>query len=170
MRNTHFRDDIDEAYDTALKVNPPLRTAADAAALAAGVADGTVDALATDHAPHTDWEKDREFELAPFGMTGLETALSLVLTHLVGPGTIGYDRLVELMAVAPRAILGAEPVKLEAGSVADLTVIDPAERWTVSREGFCSKAGNSGFMGVELTGRATDVYVGGYATMEEPAL
>ena len=150
-------DDIDEAYDTALKVNPPLRTAADAAALAAGVADGTVDALATDHAPHTDWEKDREFELAPFGMTGLETALSLVLTHLVGPGTIGYDRLVELMAVAPRAILGAEPVKLEAGSVADLTVIDPAERWTVSREGFCSKAGNSGFMGVELTGRATHV-------------
>ncbi len=163
-------DDIDEAYDTALKVNPPLRTAADAAALAAGVADGTVDALATDHAPHTDWEKDREFELAPFGMTGLETALSLVLTHLVGPGTIGYDRLVELMAVAPRAILGAEPVKLEAGSVADLTVIDPAERWTVSREGFCSKAGNSGFMGVELTGRATDVYVGGYATMEEGSI
>ncbi len=163
-------DDIDEAYDTALKVNPPLRTAADAAALAAGVVDGTVDALATDHAPHTDWEKDREFELAPFGMTGLETALSLVLTHLVGPGTIGYDRLVELMAVAPRAILGAEPVKLEAGSVADLTVIDPAERWTVSREGFCSKAGNSGFMGVELTGRATDVYVGGYATMEEGSI
>ncbi len=163
-------DDIDEAYDTALKVNPPLRTVADAAALAAGVADGTVDALATDHAPHTDWEKDREFELAPFGMTGLETALSLVLTHLVGPGTIGYDRLVELMAVAPRAILGAEPVKLEAGSVADLTVIDPAERWTVSREGFCSKAGNSGFMGVELTGRATDVYVGGYATMEEGSI
>ena len=163
-------DDIDEAYDTALKVNPPLRTAADAAALAAGVADGTVDALATDHAPHTDWEKDREFELAPFGMTGLETALSLVLTHLVGPGTIGYDRLVELMAVAPRAILGAEPVKLEAGSVADLTVIDPAERWTVSREGFCSKAGNSGFMGVELTGRATDAYVGGYATMEEGSI
>ncbi len=163
-------DDIDEAYDTALKVNPPLRTAADAAALAAGVADGTVDALATDHAPHTGWEKDREFELAPFGMTGLETALSLVLTHLVGPGTIGYDRLVELMAVAPRAILGAEPVKLEAGSVADLTVIDPAERWTVSREGFCSKAGNSGFMGVELTGRATDVYVGGYATMEEGSI
>ncbi len=163
-------DDIDEAYDTALKVNPPLRTVADAAALAAGVADGTVDALATDHAPHTDWEKDREFELAPFGMTGLETALSLVLTHLVGSGTIGYDRLVELMAVAPRAILGAEPVKLEAGSVADLTVIDPAERWTVSREGFCSKAGNSGFMGVELTGRATDVYVGGYATMEEGSI
>ena len=163
-------DAIGPEYQTALKVNPPLRTAEDAAALVAGVADGTVDAIVTDHAPHTDWEKDREFELAPFGMTGLETALSLVLTHLVGPGTIGYDRLVELMAVAPRAILGAEPVKLEAGSVADLTVIDPAERWTVSREGFCSKAGNSGFMGVELTGRATDVYVGGYATMEEGSI
>ena len=163
-------DDIDDTYDTSLKVNPPLRTAADAEALMAAVADGTVDAVATDHAPHTDWEKDREFELAPFGMVGLETALSLMLTNLVAPGKIGYDRLVELMAVAPRAILKVEPVRLEAGSVADLTVIDPEAAWTVERDGFCSKAGNSGFLGAELKGRATDVYVGGYATLEEGAI
>ena len=160
-------DDIDDTYDTSLKVNPPLRTADDAVALVEGLVDGTVDAIVTDHAPHTDWEKDREFELAPFGMIGLETSLSLVLTKLVAQGIIGYDRMVELMAVAPRAILQVEPVRLEAGSVADLTVIDPEAAWTVSREGFCSKAGNSGFLGWELKGRATDVYVDGYATMED---
>ena len=163
-------DAIGPDYPTALKVNPPLRTAADAAALIAGVADGTVDAIVTDHAPHTDWEKDREFELAPFGMTGLETSLGLVLTHLVREGVIGYERMVELMAVAPRAILREEPVTLAAGSVADLTVIDPEAAWTVEAGGFCSKANNSGFVGAELVGRATDTYVGGYATMEDGAI
>lgn len=160
-------DAIDDAYPTSLKVNPPLRTEADTQALIAGVADGTVDAIATDHAPHADWEKDREFELAPFGMVGLETALSLVLTNLVEPGTIDYARLVELMAVNPRAILREEPVRIEAGSAADLTVIDPQAAWTVERDGFYSKAGNSGFLGFELTGRATDVFVGGYATLAD---
>ncbi len=163
-------DAIGPEYQTALKVNPPLRTAEDAAALVAGVADGTVDAIVTDHAPHTAWEKDREFELAPFGMTGLETSLALVLTHLVGAGVIGYDRLVELMAVAPRAILREEPVKLAAGSVADLTIIDPAATWVVEEGDFLSKAVNSGFIGAELTGRATDTYVAGYATMEDGAI
>ena len=98
-------DAITAEYQTALKVNPPLRTAEDAAALIEGLANGTIDAIVTDHAPHTDWEKDREFELAPFGMTGLETSLSLVLTHLVRAGVIDYGRMVEAMAVAPREIL-----------------------------------------------------------------
>ncbi len=160
-------DDIDDTYPTALKVNPPLRTAEDARALIEGVADGTVDAIVTDHAPHTDWEKDREFELAPFGMIGLETALALVLTHLVSPGAIDYAPVVELMAVRPRAILREEPVQLAPGSVADLTVIDPDATWTVQRADFLSKAGNSGFIGAELTGKATDVYVGGYATLTD---
>ncbi len=159
-------DDITDAYQTTLKVNPPLRTRADADALVAGVIDGTVDAIVTDHAPHTDHEKDREFELAPFGMTGLETSLGLMLTHLVGPGLLTMERLVELMAVNPRAIVGQERVALEPGSVADLTVIDPEAEWTVLREDFYSKAGNSGFLNASLKGRATDVYVGGYATME----
>ena len=105
-------DAITAEYQTALKVNPPLRTAEDAAALIEGLANGTIDAIVTDHAPHTDWEKDREFELAPFGMTGLETSLSLVLTHLVRAGVIDYGRMIQAMAVAPREILRQEPVKI----------------------------------------------------------
>ena len=160
-------DDIGDDYNTSLKVNPPLRTAEDTAALIEGVADGTVDAIVTDHAPHTDFEKDREFELAPFGMIGLETSLALVITYLVAPGKITWERAVELMAIAPRRILRLERVAFEPGSTADLTVIDPEAAWTVEADGFLSKATNSGFLGVELVGRATDVYVGGYATMED---
>ncbi len=163
-------DAITAEYQTSLKVNPPLRTAEDAAALVEGLKNGVIDAIVTDHAPHTDWEKDREFELAPFGMTGLETSLGLVLTHLVRAGVIDYGRMVEAMAVAPRAILRQEPVKIQAGSTADLTVIDPEAAWTVEVEDFCSKANNSGFIGAELVGRATDVYVGGWATMEDGAI
>ena len=106
-------DDIGDDYPTALKVNPPLRTAEDAAKLIEGVADGTVDCIATDHAPHADYEKAREFELAPFGMTGIETCLGAVLTNLVRPGVISWARMVELMAVNPRAIVGLEPVRIE---------------------------------------------------------
>lgn len=163
-------DDIGNDYPTSLKVNPPLRTAEDAAALIAGVVDGSVDVIVTDHAPHTAWEKDREFELAPFGMTGLETSLGLMLTHLVDKGIISYARMVELMAVRPREILRLEPVRLAPGSVADLTVFDPGQEWIVLEEEFCSKAHNSGFIGAQLKGRATDVYVGGYATLQDGSI
>ena len=146
-------------------MNPPLRTAADAEALIAGVIDGTVDTIATDHAPHSDWEKSREFELAPFGMTGLETALGLVITNLVKTGKITFGRMVELMAIEPRKILGLDQVKIAEGSVADLTVFDADQVWTVSEDDFASHAKNSGFKGVELTGRATDVFVGGKRTL-----
>ena len=131
-------DNIGDDYSTALKVNPPLRTAADAEALIAGVIDGTVDAIVPDHAP-----------------------------HLVATGKISWERMTELMGANQRAILGVERVALEAGSTADLTVIDPEATWTVDAADFCSKAKNSGFIGAQLTGRATDVYVGGYATMED---
>ncbi|MCH4184795.1 MAG: dihydroorotase [Eggerthellaceae bacterium] len=160
-------DMIGDDYDTALKVNPPLRTADDNAALIAAVADGTVDCIATDHAPHTPWEKAREFELAPFGMTGLETSLGLVLTNLIHKGTIDYKRMIELMAVNPRSILGLDRVSIQQGDTADLTVFDPDMTWTVKAEDFASKASNSGFLGQKLRGRATDTYVSGYATMEE---
>lgn len=163
-------DAIGDDYNTFLKVNPPLRTDADAQALIEGVADGSIDCIVTDHAPHAAWEKNCEFEIAPFGMTGLETSLSLVLTNLVGKGVIDYNRIVDLMAVAPRAILRVERVALEPGCTADLTVIDPETTWTVEVDGFLSKATNSGFIGAELTGRATDVFVGGYATMEDGAI
>ena len=158
-------DDLDETYNTSLKVNPPLRTQTDAEAIRQGVIDGTVDAIVTDHAPHAAWEKSREFELAPFGMTGLETSLALVLTNMVRTGKMGYDRLVEAMSIAPRRILGLDPVSIRPGSVADITVFDPELTWTVGEDGFESKAVNSGFIGVELTGRATDVFVGGKQTL-----
>ena len=158
-------DALDGTYNTSLKVNPPLRTQADCDALIEGVADGSIDCIVTDHAPHADWEKAHEFEYAPFGMTGLETSLALVLTNLVGKGVIDYAKMVDVMSIAPREILGLEPVKIAEGSVADITVFDPTIEWTVDGEDFESKAHNSGFLGAALTGRATDVYVGGVATM-----
>lgn len=160
-------DAITDEYPTNMKVNPPLRTADDAVALVEALADGTIDCIVTDHAPHTDWEKDREFELAPFGMIGLETSLGVVLTKLVANGIIDYNKMVEVMAVNPRRILSQEEVTIAPGSIADFTIFDPNEKWVVNRDEFYSKAGNSGFLGWELTGRPTDVYVGGYATMEE---
>ena len=163
-------DDIDQTYNTNLKVNPPLRRPSDAAALAEGVADGTVDVIVTDHAPHADWEKARPFEQAPFGMTGLETSLALMNTHMVKTGKISYSRLVELMAVRPREILSIDPVRIEAGAVAEITVFDPDAVWTVGADGYESRASNSGFAGQTLTGRATDVFVGGKATLRDGAV
>lgn len=160
-------DDIDSTYNTSLKVNPPLRTQEDREALIEGVKDGSIDAIVTDHAPHAEWEKAHEFEYAPFGMTGLETSLALVLTNLVKPGVIDYSEMVELMAIAPREILGLEPVKIAEGSVADITVFDPTIAWTVNDDEFVSKSKNSGFIGFELEGRATDVFVGGVATLKD---
>lgn len=152
-------------YNTSFKVNPPLRTADDNDALIEGILDGTIDCIVTDHAPHAPWEKDVEFEEAPFGMTGIEASLGLVLTQLVEPGVITYERMVELMAVNPRRILGQEKVAIMAGSTADLTIFDPEVKWTVGDCGYESKSSNCGFAGAELVGRATDVYVGGVATL-----
>lgn len=158
-------DMIGVDYNTNFKVNPPLRTKSDCKALIEGVVDGSVDVIVTDHAPHAAYEKDREFELAPFGMTGIETSVGLILTNLVNPGVITWQRMVELMAVAPREILRVDPVTLAAGSVADVTIIDPNLAWTVTEQDFQSKATNSAFIGANLIGRATDVYVAGQPTM-----
>ena len=158
-------DMIGVDYNTNFKVNPPLRTKSDCKALIEGVVDGSVDVIVTDHAPHSAYEKDREFELAPFGMTGIETSVGLILTNLVNPGVITWQRMVELMAVAPREILRVEPVTLAVGSVADVTIIDPNLAWTVTEQDFQSKATNSAFIGANLIGRATDVYVAGQPTM-----
>jgi len=163
-------DDLTDTYDTNLKMNPPLRTADDARALREGVASGAIDCIVTDHAPHAAHEKALEFEAAPFGMVSLETSLGLVLTELVATGAMDWNRLVEVMAVNQRRILSLEPVRLEEGSVADLTVIDPAAEWMVDDGEFESKSKNSGFIGWRLKGRATDVYVGGYASMEDGAV
>lgn len=158
---------IGDDYNTYFKVNPPLRTKADAEAVIEGVVDGTVDCIVTDHAPHADHEKAREFELAPFGMTGIETSVGLVVDKLVNTGKISWQRMVELMSINPRKVIGIDRVAIESGCRADLTVIDPEAVWTVTEDCFESKSKNCGFIGWELKGKATDVYVGGYATMED---
>lgn len=163
-------DAITGAYETCFKVNPPLRTAEDAQAIIEGVLDGSVDAIVTDHAPHADWEKAREFELAPFGMIGIEASLALINTNLVKTGKMGYGKLVELMSINPRKILGVEPVSIEAGSLADITVFDADVEWTVGEDGYVSHAKNCGFAGTKVTGRATDVFVGGKQTLKNGAI
>lgn len=160
-------DVIGRDYNTSFKVNPPLRTAKDARALIDGVADGAVDCIVTDHAPHADFEKAREFEEAPFGMTGIETSLAAVLTNLVHPGVISVSRMVELMCVNPRAIIGIEPVSIKEGSVASLTLFDMDEQWTADESYYESKARNCGFTGYAFTGKATDVFVNGVAKMRD---
>lgn len=160
-------NDITTTYNTNLKMNPPLRSKADNAALIEGIKDGTIDCIVTDHAPHADHEKAREFELAPFGMTGLETSLGVILTYLVDPGLITYNELVELMAIKPREILRLDQVTLKQGSVADITIFDPEVTWTVQSDDMYSKSHNSGFLGYTLKGRATDVFVGGTVTCKD---
>lgn len=155
-------DAISADYDTRLKMNPPLRTASDREALVAGLVDGTIDAIATDHAPHASHEKALEFELAPFGTTGLETALSLVVTNLISRDDFGWGDLVRVMAHGPRAALGLPEVTLEPGALADLTIIDPEARVEVSETFFESKSKNSAFIGATLLGKASEVLVGGY--------
>lgn len=149
------------SYDTNFKMNPPLRTPEDREALVAGLLDGTVDAIATDHAPHAPHEKALEFELAPFGTTGLETALPLVITNLLARELLSWGDVVRLMAIGPRAALGLPPVTLAAGSVADITVIDPEARVEITPAFFESKSGNSAFLEATLLGKATEVLVGG---------
>ena len=150
-----------------MKVNPPLRTADDNDALVEGILDGTIDCVVTDHAPHAPWEKDVEFEEAPFGMTGIETVLGLMLTQLVSSGVITLERMVELMAVNPRRIMRQEKVALMKGSTADLTIFDPSIAWTVEADCFESKSQNCGFIGAHLVGRATDTYVGGIPMLQD---
>jgi len=149
------------AYDTNLKMNPPLRTPEDRRALVEALVDGTIDCIATDHAPHAPHEKALEFELAPYGTTGLETALSLVVTHLISRGLADWADLVRLMAVGPRVALQLPPVSLAVGSVADITVVDPECRVEVTPGFFESKSANSAFLGATLLGKATEVLVGG---------
>lgn len=158
---------LDETYNTNLKMNPPLRTPADTAALREGICDGTLDCVVTDHAPHALHEKECEFEIAPFGVVGLETSLPLMLTNLVSTGKMSWQRLVEVMCVNPRKVARLEAVKVEAGSPADLTLIDSTIELEVTPELFCGKQHNSAFMGAKLTGRATDTVVAGKHVLKD---
>lgn len=158
-------DDITDSYDTSLKMNPPLRTSEDAAAMREGIVDGTIDCVVTDHAPHAAHEKDCEWEISYFGCVGLETSLPLMLANLVIPGKMSWSRLVEVMAINPRRILRLDPVRVEAGSAADLTLIDPERVVHVTSDYLQSKSKNCAFMGLTLKGCASDVFVDGKRTL-----
>ncbi len=150
----HFTltDSAVEGYNTATKVNPPLRGESDIAAIKEAIADGTIDVIATDHAPHTEEDKDKEYDLAPFGMVGLETAVGLVWTELVGPGIISPARAVAMMTVNPAGILGIQSGPLAPGVPANITIIDPKLEETVNPEDFASKGKNTPFKGRLLKG------------------
>lgn len=150
-----------KGYDTNAKVNPPLRTADDVAAVKEGLADGTIDVIATDHAPHAIEEKETEFAIAPSGMVGLETALGLVMTELVAHGVISLASAIEKMTAAPARILGLDSGTLQVGKVADVTVIDPAAKYAVDPSKFHSKSKNTPLAGKELVGAAALTIVNG---------
>ncbi len=148
-------------YDTRFKMNPPLRSTDDIAALLEGVADGTIDALVTDHAPHPQSEKEREFQLAPFGVIGLETALPLFVEALVTPGVIDWPRLIELMSTNPARLLGVPGGTLATGAAADITLIDPNAAWSIDVSQSRSLGRNSPFDGRRVRARAARTIVGG---------
>ncbi len=153
-------DDAVRGYNTNAKMNPPLRSAADVEAMKAGLADGTIDAIATDHAPHHPDEKDVEFNVALNGIVGLETSLPLSL-KLVEEGRLDLNHLVSLMSCNPAKILGLDRGTLKVGAVGDVTVIDPAKEWQVEAAKLESKSKNSPFLGWKMKGRAVYTVVKG---------
>jgi dihydroorotase len=163
-----FVDEDLSTYDTNLKVNPPLRSVDDREALRAGLADGTIDAIATDHAPHAVEEKEAEFDQSPPGTIGLETSLAAVLTQLVQPGRISMSRAIEALSSEPARILGLSEHggPLAPGSAANLTVFDPTATWVVEAP-FASRSRNSAFLGTTLTGRVVHTLLRGELTVAD---
>lgn len=148
-------------YDTDYKVNPPLRSKADIEALKAGICDGTVDALVTDHAPHLQSEKELEFLAAPFGIASLECALSLYIKALIEPGLIGWSDLIRLMTCNPARIIGVEKGDLSVGRQGDVTIIDPEAEYKIDAEKFVSKSKNCPYCGWDVKGKVLKTIVGG---------
>jgi dihydroorotase len=155
-----------DGYRTEAKMNPPLRSERDRRAVMAGLGDGTLDIIATDHAPHHYDEKEQAFDDAPNGIVGLETAVGLMLTHVVGEGVLDLATLVERMSCQPARAFRLPGGTLRPGSAGDLTVLDLEARWTVERERFVSRSRNTPFHGRELTGRAVATVVGGVVVYE----
>jgi dihydroorotase len=159
-----------EGYDTNVKMNPPLREAADRDAMLEGLADGSVDAIATDHAPHHYDEKRVEFDRAPFGIVGLETAVSLTLDRLVHTGRIPVSRMIELLSTNPARILGVEGGTLGDGAPADVTILAPDLEVTIDPTKFRSKSRNTPFGGWVLRGGVAATIVGGQVVYANPAV
>ena len=154
-------DEACRGYETNYKMNPPLRTAMDAKACIDGIRDGTIDCLATDHAPHLAEEKELEFVEAPFGIIGLECALALYVKALIEPGHIDWMRLIDLISTRPARIIKSPKGTLREGADADVTIIDPGHNWTIDAKHFKSKSRNCPFDGWHVTGRAVATIVGG---------
>ncbi len=161
---------LQTGYDTNTKVNPPLRSKEDVEALRAGLADGTIDAIGTDHAPHHQDDKWVEFDYAENGISGLETAVGLIIDKLVKPGVVSWSRMVEVMSLNPAKILGVPGGTLAEGSVADVTIIDPEQEWSVNPKTFKSKGRNTPYAGWRLAGAAWATIVGGKIVMRNREL
>ncbi len=149
------------SFDSNFKMNPPLRTEADVAALIAGLKDDTLDVIASDHTPQAPEKKLRELDQAPFGVIGLETLLPVCIVTLIEPGHLSWPQLLEKLTAAPARILGVERGTLRPGAIADVTIIDPAAQWTIDAAQFLSKSRNTPFHGMQVRGRAAAVIVGG---------
>ncbi|WP_432565246.1 dihydroorotase [Kineococcus sp. SYSU DK003] len=165
-------DELVRGYDPVYKVNPPLRTQADVEAVREGLADGTIDIVATDHAPHPVEAKDCEWAAAAMGMTGLETALSVVQHTMVDTGLIGWDTLADRMSHAPARIgrLAGHGQPLAVGAAANLVLVDPAARWTVDPAAMATAGRNSPFRGMELPGRVVATFLRGRPTVLDSEL
>ena len=159
-------DDLASSYDPVYKVNPPLRTEADVHALREALADGTIDIVATDHAPHPTESKECEWQEAAFGMLGLETALSIVQKTMIDSGLMSWAQVADRMSIAPARIGGYENhgQSLAVGSIANLVVINPTQKWTVDRDLVLSKSSNTPYHGHELPGVITHTFFKGKAT------
>ncbi|UCD94541.1 MAG: dihydroorotase [Candidatus Zixiibacteriota bacterium] len=154
-------DEIGKEFDPNLKVNPPIRTKKDVDAVIRCLVDGSLDCIASDHAPHSEEEKDVEFDQAPSGMIGLETTLGLVKTQLIDKGFLSWADAIRKMTVNPARILRLPGGTLEKDSVADITIIDPDKKWTVKKDNFRSKSKNSAFIGWKLSGKVFCTILGG---------
>ncbi len=159
----HFTltDECLRSFDSNYKMSPPLRGRRHVEACIAGLQDGTIEVICTDHAPHAVEKKMQELDRAPFGILGLETALGLVITQLIEPGKLDWMTALEKLTINPAKVLGIDKGTLRVGADADVTIIDPQARWHVSADNLRSKSRNTPFGGWELTGRADTVIVGG---------
>ena len=164
-------EDLAEGYDPIYKVNPPLRTHEDVEALRAGLADGTIDIVATDHAPHPAEDKDCEWNAAAFGMTGLETAFSVVNTVMVQSGKMDWQTLVERMSAKPAEIGGyKDHGRIAVGSLANLILVDPTKQWKVDRSKMLSRSSNTPFHDLTLTGEVLHTFYRGVHVMRDGQL
>ncbi len=161
-------DEAVTTFSTDAKMNPPLREASDVAAIRAALADGTIDCIATDHAPHTVSDKDVEFQLAPFGIVGLETALGLAVTGLVETEVVSLERAIELMTAAPARILNLPVGTLSEGGPADIAVFAPKAEWTVDPAVFASLSRNTPFAGERLRGKVMTTICDGKVVYQHP--